>query len=340
MDEINIGIVGAGQNTRLRHIPGFRQIPGVNIVSVCNRTRQSSQKIADQYNIPNTHENWADLINDPETDAIMIGTWPYMHAEITIAALKAQKHVLCEARMASNLDQAVEMLQTSKKHPQLIGQIVPSPMTLPFDITIIETINSTDFGKVLAIDLQAGSSFIDYDRPATWREDKTLSGNNTMSLGIWYEAIMRWIGTAEQVMAASETFVKQRKSSPGQTTEIQIPDHLNVLAKFKCGAHANMRFSQVTGLAGDRLTIFGEKATLCFYQDNLLIGRKGDKELSPLKIKPENIQQWRVEQEFINAIRQKEKVKLTTFEDGVKYMEFTDAVLQSAQTGKAVELKL
>ena len=49
---------------------------------------------------------------------------------------------------------------------------------------------------------------------------------------------------------------------------------------------------------------------------------------------------WRVEEEFVNAIRGKEKVVLTSFEDGVRYMEFTEAVTRSAQTGQAVSLPL
>lgn len=338
-NNINIAIVGAGQNTQLRHIPGFNQIEGVNIISLCNRSRQSSQHVADKFKIPKVFKNWLDLVNDPDANAVMIGTWPYMHAEITTAALNAGKHVLCEARMASTLQQARQMLETSKKHPDLVTQIVPSPMTIPYDKTIIETINSPSFGKILAIDLHTGNSFIDKDSTITWRQDYSLSGINTMSLGIWYEAIVRWIGPAKSVIATSQTFVKQRKTTTGKTADIKIPDHLNVLAQFNNDIQANLRFSNVTGLAGsDRLTIFGENATLCLYENHLLIGHKGDSQFVPLKIKPENIQRWRVELEFINAIRGKEKIKLTTFEDAFKYMLFTDAVHKSAKSGSAVKI--
>ena len=48
---------------------------------------------------------------------------------------------------------------------------------------------------------------------------------------------------------------------------------------------------------------------------------------------------WRVEEEFVNAIRGKEKVTRTSFEEGVRYMEFTDAVTKSATTGQTVDVK-
>ena len=97
---IRIGIVGAGNNTRVRHIPGLKAIPGVEIVSVCNRSRESSQRAAEAFNIPKVYEDWRALVAADDTDAIVIGTWPYMHREITCAVLAAGKHVMCEARMA------------------------------------------------------------------------------------------------------------------------------------------------------------------------------------------------------------------------------------------------
>jgi predicted dehydrogenase len=54
---MRIGIVGAGNNTRVRHIPGLKAIPGVEIVSVCNRSRESSQRAADAFHIPKVYDD-------------------------------------------------------------------------------------------------------------------------------------------------------------------------------------------------------------------------------------------------------------------------------------------
>ena len=64
---IRIGIVGAGDNTRVRHIPGLRQQKGVEIVSVCNRSQQSSEKVAKDFGIPTVHNDWLELhpVNAP-----------------------------------------------------------------------------------------------------------------------------------------------------------------------------------------------------------------------------------------------------------------------------------
>ena len=127
---IRIGIVGAGANTRLRHIPGFRAIEGVTITAVANRTRASSEKAATELGIPQALADWRAVVESPQVDAVMIGTWPNTHCEITIAALRAGKHVLTEARMARDLSEARQMHAAATAHPQLTAMVVPSPFGL------------------------------------------------------------------------------------------------------------------------------------------------------------------------------------------------------------------
>ncbi|SVC83048.1 uncharacterized protein METZ01_LOCUS335902, partial [marine metagenome] len=110
---ISVGVIGAGANTKLLHIPNLQAIKGVEVVAVANRTLQSSRKVAKNFGIPTVFENWEDIIFHDSIDAVCIGTWPYMHAPMTIAALEAGKHVLCEARMALNSGEASEMLEVS-----------------------------------------------------------------------------------------------------------------------------------------------------------------------------------------------------------------------------------
>src|SRR6516225_5842459 len=130
MTPLRIGLIGAGANTRLRHIPGLLALADVHIVAVCNRRPESTQAVAREYNIPRTYDHWEELIADPDIDAVVIGTWPYLHCPITLAALKAGKHVLTEARLSLNAAEAHRMLEASRSHPQLVTQVVPSPYGL------------------------------------------------------------------------------------------------------------------------------------------------------------------------------------------------------------------
>ena len=274
-------------------------------------------------------------------DAVVIGTWPDMHARITVAAISAGKHVMCEARMARNAGEARMMSHTAWMNPSVVAQIVPSPFTLWADEKIKSMIADGFIGDVLAVEVRGDGGFVDRDGAMHWRYDFDLSGFNTMELGIWYEALMRWIGPAESVCAAGETFVKTLMDGDGQQHVIRVPDHLDVVARMCCGAVANMRFSKVCGLGqGPAAWLFGSEGTLKVTADKLFGGKRGDKQLSEIEIEDEKKGQWRVEQEFVNAIRGLEQIKLTDFETGVKYMEFTEAVIRSMQSGERVDLPL
>lgn len=342
---IKIGIVGAGDNTRVKHIPGLQAIEGVEIVSVCNRSRESSQRVADTFHIPKVYEDWRELVAADDTNAIVIGTWPYMHCEVTCAALDAGKHVMCEARMAMNAAEAHQMLEKSRAHPELVAQIVPSPFSLRVDRTIQDLLAEGYVGDLYAMNIRGVSGqFANPDAPIHWRQRKALSGLNILIMGIWYEAIMRWVGTASRVFAQTRICIPQRRDpDTGKMVPVDVPDHVNIIADMACGAQAAFEFSAVCGLAPTSgAWLFGSKGTLFFDHPNnkLFGGKPGDKTLQEISIPPEKEGKWRVEEEFVRAIRGQEKLKLTTFEDGVKYMEFTEAVHRSATSGQMVSLPL
>lgn len=342
---VRIGIVGAGNNTRTRHIPGLRAIPGVQIVSVCNRSRESSERAAQEFEIPEVYDNWLDVVESDDVDAIVIGTWPYMHCPVTLAALDAEKHVLTEARMAMDADEARAMLDSARLHPHLTTQIVPAPQSLKVDAFIQSLIASGFLGDPTVVEMRiaSGNEFPDFNAPLHWRQDRNLSGFNTMMMGIYYEILMRWLGPAASVTAMAETVVKRRKDERGVVRGVEVPDYVNIICKLASGPQANLTFTSVTGLGpGNAAWLFGTEGTLRvdFPSQAVWGARRGDKQLKELPVPAEKMGGWRVEQEFINAIRGKEKVTRTSFEDGVKYMEFSEAVIRSAQSGEAVPLPL
>ena len=245
-DTLRIGIIGAGANTRSRHIPGLRMQNSVEIVGVANRSAASSQKAAKELDIPKAYGDWTEIIADKTIDAVCIGTWPYMHAEMTIAALDAGKHVLCEARMAMNAREAHAMLAASRRNPSRIAQIVPAPMTLPVDRTIADTIASGAIGNVIAMNLCV--SMGDYpnpDLPLHWRQNRDFSGNNIMALGIWYEQMARWVGHASSAFAVGQVVVKHRRDEGGARVSITIPDHVDVTGQLQQGGQYRLLLSSV-----------------------------------------------------------------------------------------------
>jgi predicted dehydrogenase len=339
---LRVGFVGAGKNTRERHIPGFQKLSGIEFVAVANRTKESGERVAKEFGIGKVYADWRELLRAPDIDAVCIGTWPNMHPEISVAALGAGKHVLCEARMAMNAAAGRPMLEASRRAPHLVAQLVPAPHTLEVDSTLKSMLAEGYAGEVLAVELQAAQGrFVEPDAPLHWRQDITLSGHNVLNMGIWYEAMMRWLGPARRVMTMTKIAVPRRKDASGAWHDVKVPDHVDILVDFKRGAVGHLRFSSITALAPpSEAWIFGTEGTLRLEADarRLSGGRRGDRALAEIPIPAERRIGWRVEEEFVNAIRGREKITHTTFEDGIRYMEFTDAVAKSAATGQAVEV--
>ncbi|MBI3327303.1 MAG: Gfo/Idh/MocA family oxidoreductase [Nitrospinae bacterium] len=117
--EVTIGIIGAGGIVRQRHMPGLQKIPGARVLAVSNRTRESGERFANEYNVPHVLDDWHKLLDMKEINAVCIGTWPNMHHPMTLAALDAGKHVFCQARMALNVHEAREMLRKAQENPHL-----------------------------------------------------------------------------------------------------------------------------------------------------------------------------------------------------------------------------
>src|SRR5260370_41687827 len=113
-----MGMVGAGNIVRTRHLPALKKNPDVEIVAVSNSTYESSEKFCKE-NCPSATPmaNWADLLALQDLDIICIGTPPYMHSAVTISALAAGQHVFCQALMSRDLAEAEEMLSASKRFP-------------------------------------------------------------------------------------------------------------------------------------------------------------------------------------------------------------------------------
>ncbi|MDE0770025.1 MAG: Gfo/Idh/MocA family oxidoreductase [Opitutaceae bacterium] len=333
-EKIRVGVIGAGTNTKLKHIPGLLAIDGVSVDVVCNRSEESSQKAADAFGIPRIASEWKAVVADESIDAICIGTWPYLHAEISIAALRAGKHVLTEARMAMNAVEGQAMIDASRERPELVAQIVPAPFTLKWDATIKAVLDSGDLGDLREIrSIKTLPMNVDSSAPLSWRQNIEYSGNNAMMLGIYYEVVQRWIQRQPSRVWAYGRVFSENRFDPETSTDqtVRIPESLTYTAVYDDGLHLTGLMTGIElGNGRDEYAISGSKGTLrldlqtgTLYQT--LIGETE----TILEPKPESIGSWNVEADFIDSIRSGSPVTLTSFADGLAYMKFTDAVKAS-----------
>lgn len=344
MQIIRVGIVGLGTNTRVRHVPGLRACAGVEIASVCNRSSSSTLAAAKQFDIPKTFSDWRQLVSDPEIDAVVIGTWPSMHCEITLAALEAGKHVLTEARMACNAQEAQQMLSAKRRYPKQVGMIVPSPIGLTCHRVLKQMFDQEFIGQLQeVVVLGVSDMFADPSAPRHWRQATVHSGMNILTLGILHETLIRFCPDPLSVFAQGSIFNPSRSDiESGREAVVDVPDALHVLTQMPGNAKCIYHLSGAARFGpGMQIHWYGSEGTIKLVgnaPERLLAGKEGTTQLTEVSIPEELRLGWRVEEEFIAAIRGQEAVQFTNFEDGLRYMKFTHAVSTSLSAGTVVRL--
>lgn len=328
--KLRLGIVGAGAIVRTRHLPALIKNPDVEIVAVSNSTYESAEKFCrEQLPQATPIRNWPDLLGITDLDIIWIGTPPYMHSAVTISALEAGKHVFCQARMSMDLAEAKEMLAASKRYPELVTMLCPPPYGMRADLLVKKLLAENCLGRPHHVRLQSFTgNYLDPDAPAHWRQRIEISGLNVLTLGIYVEVLQRWLGDITAVFARGKIVHPIR-----QGYEVIIPDELNVVCSFANGAEGVLEFSGVNAFApGDRCEIYGHRGTLTydFATDIVQAGKLGDKEMRVVDLTPDLVTEWRVEDDFIAAVKSKGRVRPhPDFEDGLRYMRVVQAVADS-----------
>src|SRR5437762_1834546 len=338
--KLRIGMVGAGSIVRARHLPALKKHPEVEIVAVSNLTYESSEKFCRE-NLPHATpmQNWADLLALPELDIIWIGTPPYMHSAVTISALEAGKHVFCQARMSMDLAEAEEMLAASKRYPELVTMLCPPPFGLRGDLMVKKILAENYIGGPHHVRLQSfTSNYLDPSATAHWRQKIEISGLNILTLGIYVEVLHRWLCDITGVFAREKIIYPVREGY-----EVIIPDLITVLCSFENGAGGVLEFSGINALTqGDRLEIYGSAGTMTYdFSSNVVqAGKLGDRALHVVDLPPELEGEWRVEEDFLAAVKSKGRVRPhPTFEDGVRYMRVVQAVADSRARNEWVAIK-
>jgi predicted dehydrogenase len=337
--KLRIGIIGAGDIVRNRHLPALKKHPEVEIVAVSNSTYESSLKFCDE-NVPNATpmQNWADLLALPDLDIVWIGTPPYMHSAVTVSALEAGKHVFCQARMAMDLAEAEEMLATAKRFPQLVTMLCPPPFGLRGDLLVKKLLAENYLGRPHHIRLQSFTgAYLNADAAPHWRQRIEISGLNVLALGIYVEVLQRWLGNITGVYARGKILHDVR-----QGYEVMVPDMVTILCTFESGAEGVLEFSGINALASnDRLEVYGDTGAMSydFGTDKVLAGKDGDRALHEVELTPDLEGEWSVEDDFLAAVKSRGRMRPhPTFEDGVAYMRVVQAVADSRSSNEWVPI--
>lgn len=116
MEKLNIGVIGLGVGER--HVAGYQALDGVTVSAVCDIDPAKLKDVADRRAVETRHQDWRQIIEDPDIDAVSICSYDDGHAEQVIAAFEAGKHVMVEKPVAlhkADLERVARAHQDSGK---------------------------------------------------------------------------------------------------------------------------------------------------------------------------------------------------------------------------------
>jgi predicted dehydrogenase len=330
MKYLTVGIIGAGGIVRERHAPALRELPGVEIAAVANGRRETAHAFCEEF-APGAKvlADWRDLIKREDLDIVWIGAAPFLHEPASVAALEANRHVFCQARMATDAGAAERMLAAAQAHPHLVTMLCPPPCGLKIDAFIKKLLADGRVGDLVNVRLRSLSGiFSDPRAPAHWRQQTEISGHNILTLGIHTEVLHRWLGHFHVVSADAKVLVKERDGY-----RIRTPDALTVHVEFEGGAGGILEFSGVhSGPATETLEIAGTRGSLMidYLTDTVSFSAPG-RAPDPMQIPEDLLRAWSVEVDFIEAVRHPELPRPhPDFQDGLAYMKVVDRVWKLA----------
>lgn len=264
-----------------------------------------------------------------------------MHREMSVASLDAGKHTFCQARMSNDLEEAKAMADAARNQPELVNMICPPPHRMPWEPYIRHMIEADELGEIREVRLLSiNASNADAEK-VTWREQVEYSGKQALQMGIWAETLNAWVGPYRKLSATTATPIPRKRADDGSVIDIRIPQVVVISGELERGGVIGEHHSGVSlHEAMNFVSIYGSKGTLRVdAMERIQFGRAG-RPLEPVDVPADMQRPWRVEQDFVDAVRAARRGESWTvspdFDEGLLYMRKVEAVHRAAETGQAV----
>ena len=254
MSAVRWGLIGAGDIARKRIAPALRDLPNCEFVSVSRSRAELAEEFANEFGAPKWFADWRELVADPDIDAVYIATPVFLHAEQTIAAAEAGKHVLCEKPMALSVTECDEMIAACGSNNVKLG-IAYYRRFYPAIERVKEIIASGEIGKVSVAQINAFEYFDPSpDHPRRWFVEKEKSGGGPMmDFGCHRLEIFRNLfGNAARIESLVSNDMLGR----------EVEDTAVAAMQFENGTCATVTVTHATTEPQDTLQIFGTKGSI------------------------------------------------------------------------------
>ncbi|WP_096155842.1 MULTISPECIES: Gfo/Idh/MocA family protein [Bacillus] len=345
MTKLRMGIIGTGGIARDRHIPAYQQIEDmVMLEAVCDVNLDAANAVAEKFGIKKVFTDYKELLR--EVDAVTICTPNKFHAEITIAALEAGVHVLCEKPMAMKAEESASMIEAANSSGKVLSIGFHYRFTKEAQaakkLILADEIGKPMVARVHAMrrrkvpgwgvftnkELQGGGSLIDW-------------GCHFLDLSLWL------LGNPKPVEVVGQSYNRLSKM-PNQVNEwgsfnhdtFDVDDHVTAYIRFDNGTTMLFETSWAANVKEDSegVSISGDKGGIDLFPLELNQAKHGMLTSSKVDWIPGEINPGLAQvTNFVETCLGKSELVVKP-EEAMRVSQIIDAIYLSSETGKSVQL--
>ena len=341
---IKIGVIGCGKIAQYRHIPEYATNPNVKLAGYYDINQKRIADLAVKYG-GQAYESLEALLQS-DIDAVSVCTPNYLHAEQTIAALKAGKHVLCEKPMAGSIQDCEDMLKEARLADRFL-MLGHNQRLAKAHVKAKALIESGLIGDIITFRttfFHGGAEKWSIDPgPNTWFFDKKRALMGVMAdLGIHKTDLIHYLTGQTIVETTAQLLTIDKKYADGKP--IDVDDNAFCIFRLSGGAVGTMAISWTSYGAEDNSTVlYGTHGIMRLYDDPTYSLKVTTRERENILYQMDGIQtnerqtQSGVIDAFVNCILENRQPEITG-ESVLKSMRVVYASIESSKTGRAVKV--
>jgi predicted dehydrogenase len=348
MEKVRFGIIGTGGIVRGAHIPQLQSHGKAEIAWCADVSERAAKDAAARAGGAQWGTDYVKLLREQPVDAVTIGTPHNAHHAAVMAALEAGVHVCCEKPLAMNVAEAAEMAETARAK----GVITFVPFSywfVPAVRLLKELIDAGELGDIRHVTGYYGQGL---DRaPRAWRYQRDVAGSGALGdLGSHIISLTHlWAGRVARLTAQTKTFIAQRPlpGTPGEMGDVDVDDDVQLLGELANGGLVNLSASRTyTGRANyQRIEVSGTNGAAVYDNgtpDELQVclgsaWRERNAWATMAVGRQHRLTQLHTFVEAILEGKRPEDVR-PNFEVGLEVQRVMEAALQSAESGRWVEV--
>ena len=254
MRRLTWGLIGTGDIVNKRVGPALRDLDSCHLHAVARSRSDLAESSARELGASKGYSTWQQLIHDPDIEAVYIATPVYLHAEMTMAAAAAGKHVLCEKPMAMNPSECDKMIEECKKYNVKLG-IAYYRHFYPVLNRVKTVIASGAIGEIVYMQMNAFDYFDpEPAHPRYWLLQREKSGGGPMfDFGCHrIEMFLNLLGRVKTVKGFCSNVLFSR----------EVEDTATALFYFDSGTHGVLSITHAAAEPQDTVAVFGSKGSM------------------------------------------------------------------------------